>query len=204
MPAPQKAAGAPAWDESVQAIEDDYQQEILRLDRRRLERLARLAASQNPADAGATYEHLFRLAIGGDLFRDAEEPAKTLLKSGNPSRTATALAHLTKIIAEADRGAYDESLESLGQAIAERNKAAQTGSPRTVLPTGEILAICDAYYQRLIHAGQYETAQGAANDPRADRTSYREGVPVESFEAARARRQAGSADRGDGRRRKEV
>ena len=40
-------------------------------------------------------------------------------------------------------------------------RRAQGGSSQPELPTGEIVAICDAYYQRLIHAGQYDTARKA-------------------------------------------
>ena len=101
-----KATAAPAAaGDSVKSIDDEYDQELLRLDRRRLERLERLAAGQNPAEAAATYERLFRLAIAGNLFRDGEGAAKTLLSRGSPSRTAMALAHMVKIVAEADRGA---------------------------------------------------------------------------------------------------
>ncbi len=147
--------------EALKAIEAEYQDELLRLDRRRLERLAQLAAQQNPADAAVTYEQLFRLAIAGNLFRDAEPAAKTLLERGSPSRTSTALAHLVKIVAEADRGAFDQSFESLQHAIAQREKAVRERAPGEGLDPGEILSICEAYYQRLIHEGQYETARKA-------------------------------------------
>jgi thiol-disulfide isomerase/thioredoxin len=147
--------------ESLQTINDDYNQQLLQLDRRRLERLARLAARQNPAAAAATYEQLFRLAIAGNMFRDAEPIADTVVRNGSPSPTATALAHLVKIIAESDRGAYEQSLESLREAVAERDKAAQSGAPRAELQTSEIVGICDAYYQRLIQGEQFEIARKA-------------------------------------------
>ena len=38
---------------------------------------------------------------------------------------------------------------------------AQNGAAPSELPTAEILEICEAYYQRLIHAGQYATARKA-------------------------------------------
>jgi thiol-disulfide isomerase/thioredoxin len=150
-----------ATGESAAAINDDYNRELLQLERRRLARLERLAASQNAKDAAATYEQLFRLAIGGDLFREAEPAARAVLQSGSPSAVAIALAHLVKIIAEADRGAFEQSVESLRSAVAEREKAEQRGIPRAELPTSEIVAICDAYYQRLIHAGQFDQANKA-------------------------------------------
>jgi len=149
-------------DESIQTINDDYNHELLQLERRRLERMGHLAARQNPADAAVTYAQLFRLAIAGNLFRDAEPAAKTVVSNGSPSVVTAGLANLVKIIAESDRGAYDQSVESLRQAVAEREKAAQGGAvSRVPLPTDEIVEICDAYYQRLIQGGQFENARKA-------------------------------------------
>jgi len=148
-------------DENIRTINDDYNHELVQLERRRLERLWRLAARQNPADAAATYEQLFRLAIAGDLFRDAEPAAKTVVSNGSPSLMATGLAHLVKIIAESDRGAYEQSVESLRQAVGEREKAARSEVPRADLPTDEIVEICDAYYQRLLQGAQFEHARKA-------------------------------------------
>ncbi len=91
---PVQAASA-ANDESVQAINDDYDRKLLRLDRDRLERLARLAARQKPADADATYEQLFRLGIAANLFREVEAAADAVVKDGSPSTTTLTLAHLT-------------------------------------------------------------------------------------------------------------
>jgi peroxiredoxin len=148
-------------EESVKSINDDYDQELVQLERRRLDRLGRLAARQNPADAAAIYEQLFRLAIAANMFRDAEAFAGTVVTSGSPSLITRALAHLVKIIAEADRGAYDQSLESLRQAIALRDKASRDGSPRADLSTAELVGLCDAYYQRLILGAQFDNARKA-------------------------------------------
>jgi thiol-disulfide isomerase/thioredoxin len=150
-----------ASGENVQTINEDYDQEMLQVERRRLERLARLAARQNPVDAAATYEQLLRLAVAGNLFREAEPAAEEVVKSGSPSAIVTGLAHLVRIIAEADRGAYDQSVESLRLALAKREKAAPSGSPQTELSTSEIVEICDAYYQRLIQGGQFDQARKA-------------------------------------------
>ncbi len=161
-PAPaQKVVRSATSDENIKSINDDFNQQLILLERRRLERLTELAARQNPADAAPTYEQLFRLAIARDLFRDAEPAATAVISKGSPSLVATGLAHLVKIIAESDRGAYDQSLESLRHAVAEREKAEKTGVPRADLPTDEIVDICDAYYQRLIHGAQFENARKA-------------------------------------------
>lgn len=157
---PVQAASA-ANDESVQAINDDYDRKLLRLDRDRLERLARLAARQKPADAAATYEQLFRLGIAANLFRDVEAAADAVVKDGSPSTTTLTLAHLTRVIARADRGAYEESLDCLRQILAQRETDRQAGGPKVTLAADELVGICDAYYQRLVHDGQYEIARKA-------------------------------------------
>src|SRR3954468_11645987 len=89
-PAPGSSRPAEA-DESLRAIDADFNRQLVQLERRRLGRLSRLAAGQAPAEAGAPYEQLFRLAIATNQSRDAEGAAVTLLKTGNPSPTATAL-----------------------------------------------------------------------------------------------------------------
>ena len=43
---------------SVQEIDEDYNRQLLQLERQRLERLSRLAAQQPPKDAQETYEQL--------------------------------------------------------------------------------------------------------------------------------------------------
>src|SRR5262245_1970980 len=68
----QKTGEATKVDDEPKAIDDKYDRELLQLDQRRLEALAALAATQKPDRAAITYERLFRLAIAGDLFRDAE------------------------------------------------------------------------------------------------------------------------------------
>ena len=155
-----QAASAPN-DESVQAINDDYDRKVLRLDRDRLERLARLAARQKPTEAAATYEQLFRLGFAANLFRDVETSADAVVKDGSPSPTTLTLAHLTRVIARADRGAYEESLDCLRQILAQRESERQAGGPKVTLAADEVVGICDAYYQRLVHDGQYEIARKA-------------------------------------------
>ena len=156
-------------DESIKAIDDDYARQLLGLERRRLASLERLAAEQKPVDAAATYEKLFRLAIAANLFGDAEPAAKAVLGAGSPSQVALGLAYTVKIVAEADRGAYEQSLQSLEQAVADREQA---GAARRELPTDEVVEICDAYNQRLIQGAQYE-ARGRPSRPCSNTPNVR-------------------------------
>jgi thiol-disulfide isomerase/thioredoxin len=146
---------------SIETINESYNQGVLRLERERLERLNNLAKSQSPAQAAATYEQLFRMAIAANLFQDAESAANVVVTTGSSAPTTAALAQLVKIIAEADRGAHQQSLESLKQAFEKAQKRERAGRPAAVLQTGELIGICDAYYQRLVHADQFETARKA-------------------------------------------
>ncbi len=144
--------------EDIKAIDDEYDRQLRELERRRLEQLAQLAARQKPDAAAGTYERLFRLAVAANLFGDAETAAKAVLDAGSPSPVAMGLAYTVRIIAEVDRGATEQSLETLREAIADRAKAANAGAPRVDLPTDEAVEICDAYYQRLLQGAHYEAA----------------------------------------------
>jgi peroxiredoxin len=147
---------------SVQEIDEDYNRQLLQLERQRLERLSRLAAQQPPKDAEATYELLFRVAISNNLFREAEPAAQQVLKGGKASPLVSFLAQTIDIIASADLGNFDESLAELRRAIAsqsDRNRPAQGASP--VIDTRALLTICEAYYQRLLQGDRFDIAKSA-------------------------------------------
>jgi peroxiredoxin len=148
---------------TVQSIDEDYAQQFLQLERRRLDRLGQLAARQSPVQAAATYEHLFRLAIANNLFREAEPAAQEALKSaGGSAPIVQFLARTIDIIASADRGAYDESLSDLRTLIDQTSKRARAGeAPPASLDSSALVAICDAYYQRLIQGNQLDVARNA-------------------------------------------
>jgi thiol-disulfide isomerase/thioredoxin len=148
-------------DPDLQAIEDKYNRELLQLDLRRLEALGALAASQKPDRAAITYERLFRLAIAGDLFRDAEAAAAKVLDQGSPSATTHALAHMVKIVALVDRGDAEGSLRSLRQAVADSTRDRPATVARAALMPSEIIAICEAYYQRLVDGNHFQVARDA-------------------------------------------
>jgi thiol-disulfide isomerase/thioredoxin len=160
-PAGPKANSSGKVDPDIQAIDDNYDRQLLQLDKRRLEELGRLAATQQPDRAAATYERLFRLAISGNLFLDAETAAGRVLEQGTPSPTTHALAHIVKVIAEVDRGAFDQSLQSLRKAVADSLQERPATQARAVLTPTEIVGICEAYYQRLVEGNQFPIAREA-------------------------------------------
>lgn len=142
-----------------EAIDQDYNHQLLGLERQRLDRLAKAASRQPPKDAAATYEKLFRLAIVNNLFRDAEPIADQILRSPGGSPNVRFLAHTVDLIATADRGAYDESLTTLRNIVGEtKNTGRATPS---ALDSTLLLALCEAYYQRLVQGNQLEVARRA-------------------------------------------
>jgi thiol-disulfide isomerase/thioredoxin len=145
-------------DAALRAIDEDYNQKLHELERDRLNRLQRLAAERQPKEAAAVYEQLFRLAIAGNLFVEAEPAADAVIKAGSPSPTTRTLAHLVKLVAECDRGAFDQSLTDLQTILAKVDKDAAEGKPHVALTSDEVLGICDAYYQRLVQAGRFDVA----------------------------------------------
>lgn len=155
------AQGEPA--ESIDSINEGFAKGLERLERERLQRLARLAAGQGKEDATKTYEVYLRLAIESRLYRDAEGTAERVLTTTNPSSRAFALAALVNLIAEADRGAYDESLASLAAAFQRaRPESGGVGSaPKASLPRAARLRLAEAYYQRLLQGDRFQIARQA-------------------------------------------
>jgi thiol-disulfide isomerase/thioredoxin len=148
---------------SLQAINEDYARQLLELERQRLERLGQLAARQPASEAAETYEALFRLAIANNLFREAEPAALQVLKSASASPPVIQfLARTIDIIASADQGNYDESLADLRTLIHSGPKRNQPGEAVIAsLDTSSLLAICEAYYQRLLQGDQFDVARKA-------------------------------------------
>jgi peroxiredoxin len=152
-------AGAGA---TLQSIQDDYNSQLLQLERQRLERLGQLALRQSPKDAAETYELLFRLAITNNLFHEAEPFAQQVSKAPGSSSTVVFLAHTIDIIASADMGKFDESLAELRRLIDGKQQPERPAPAAAAnLDTPDLLAICEAYYQRLIQGDRFDTARAA-------------------------------------------
>jgi peroxiredoxin len=147
---------------SVQAIDEEYNRQLLELEKQRLAKLAQLAAQQPQKDSQETYELLFRLAISNNLFREAEPVAQQVIKSGTAAPLVGILAQTIDIIASADRGNFDESLAELRRVIesqSEHGRPAQ-GAPAAI-DTRALLSICEAYYQRLLQGDRFDVARSA-------------------------------------------
>ena len=154
-------ASAPTTRE---AIEAEFRREMARAERGRIERLAALAAGQPKDEAAKTYAELFRHAIATGLYDAAEPVAERLIRSGEATPDVAFMAELVNIVAEADRGAYQESLDSLAAAIQTReaaDKADPRARARRTLPISSRLRLASIYVERLIQTGHYDVARRA-------------------------------------------
>ena len=152
-----RLAGA---DKNIQAIDDDYNRQLLQLDKRRLEQLGRLAARQKPAEAAATYERLFRLAIAGDLFRDAEAAAGKVLGRGPRRPRPTLWPIWSRSSPRPTVGPLNSPFKACVRPLPIAGKRRATEA-RAVLAPGEVIGICEAYYQRLVEGNQFPIAREA-------------------------------------------
>jgi peroxiredoxin len=149
-----------------EVIEAEFQRDLTKLEQARIERLASLAAGQARLDADKTYADLFRSVISAGLYNEAEPIAERVIRSGEAATEVALLAALVNIVAEANRGAYQESLDSLATAIQLREVIQQAdpaakAKAAKALPLASRLALINVYTQRLIHAGQYDVARKA-------------------------------------------
>ena len=122
-PQPTPGADADAGG-GIDAVDAEFQRGVDALERKRLERLAELAAGQQGQEAAATYEAYFRRAVDAGMFTEAEPLAERVIQSRMAEPVVAWLAHVVNILAEADRGAYKESLDSLIAVVQARPKEA--------------------------------------------------------------------------------
>ncbi len=156
-PAPAQGPSAPA---SIEAINAEHERQVRELEKRRVAAFGKLAGSGPGGASTVAYEACFRLAIERNLYAEADPFALKVIRSEAPDSAVAWLAHVVHIVAEADRGAYDESLKELAAALRlegpGQEKAKQAG-----LPVAARASIVDAYFQRLVRADQFEVARQA-------------------------------------------
>lgn len=129
-----------------------YDKKFAELDRRRIEDLTRLAARQTGDEAEATYQELFNIAVARDAYETAEKAAETYLGSGKGRPQLRGLATFIHAIAEADRGHDRQALQDLEQFL-------KTAPANEKLDANTVFAVGEAFLQRMIRAGRYETAR---------------------------------------------
>jgi thiol-disulfide isomerase/thioredoxin len=145
---------------TMESINTEYERDLLKVERQRLEKLGLLAMGQPKDQKAVTLESYFRLAIAKNLYAEAEPIAKKVIESGDPSGVV-GLAYLVEIVGLADKGAYEASLASLATAIKLRGEQGPAAKKEASLSVGTKASIIDAYYQRLVHGDQVDVARKA-------------------------------------------
>jgi thiol-disulfide isomerase/thioredoxin len=147
---------------TIETINAEYERELLKIERQRLESLGRLALSLPKGQADAAFDACFHLAIAKNLYAEAAPYAAKLLQSEDSNPGVLWLAHLVQIVGEAEKGAYDDSLKSLAAAIRMKNTDRTKGAAKqSGLSAATQASIIDGCYQRLLHADQIEVARKA-------------------------------------------
>lgn len=142
---------------SLAALRADYAKRERDLDRYRIQDLFQLATSKGE-DSDAAYDELLGLAISRDLYQEALPAALIRRDDHAAGLPARAMAELVSVIAKADQGKYEESLNDLARFLAEN--AAQVKDPNSPrLDESTAIALGEAYLQRLYNARQYGLAK---------------------------------------------
>lgn len=146
---------------TLESINEQYLAELTELETRRLKRLEKLAESSSGEEQLNASIALFQGALASGHYGPVEAAAERVVKTGHAEPAVVYLASLVNILAEIDRGAYDESLQSLSDAVkaAKVERDGQTAS--MILPQDTRLLLAETYYQKLIQADQFEVAAKA-------------------------------------------
>lgn len=151
------ASPAQADGPTVERINEAFAKKVDALEREHLAALFDLAAKAPAEESARAYRQGLELAVARELYREAEPAAERLLASpaAKTDPTLVPLATLVNIVAEADRGDFDQSRKSL-EALLSRPRERDA---RPLVPPETALALGEAYFQRLAAAGRYDIAR---------------------------------------------
>lgn len=159
-------ASPPAWrpagaqeavgETPIGRIDAEYARGLRAVEEKRIKQLDELARSQTGDDAAVTLEALFRDALAAQLFEAAEPAAERVLSSPDDSPVVDYLAAAVNVLAEADRGEFEQSYKSILEAQRKGEQAEGGVAARELaLPAGARITLIETYYQRLAQANQF-------------------------------------------------
>ena len=159
----------PAEDETVAAVrllDEQFAEGLRELERQRLDGLYALARGRTPEQAESIYLAYFQAAIASGIYEKAEPLAEGLVHRDDAPAPLLYLAHLVNMLAEVDRGDYKGSLASVRAAVALGAKDEEAGvegasAVATALPQATRASLVEAFYQKLVQAGQFQVAREA-------------------------------------------
>lgn len=141
---------------SLENLNSYYEKQLVELDKRRISDLTKLAARVKDQEAEIIYQQIFNLAVARNLYDDAEKAAEAFIATKGGALETQALANFVNVVAEANRGEFDRSLDSLLAYVKSRNVP---NDPSRRINPATIFTIGEAYFQRLVQAGRYDIAR---------------------------------------------
>ncbi len=158
----QEKPPAPTAEGSLEAINATYLKALTEVETNRLKQLDALSQRTTGEEQLNAYAALFQGALTSNQYQVVEPAAERLIKAGHPEPGLVYLASLVNLLAEIDRGAYDESLQSLAAGIRAGKAADPDGAPVSLMLSRDTrLMLAETYYQRLVQADQFEIARKA-------------------------------------------
>ncbi len=116
---------------SLEDLRADYGKKLVDLDRHRIADLTALTTKVGKEEAEEVYRELFNIAVGRELFSEAEKAAQQYLASDPADPRDRSMATLVALIAKANRGEYDQSLADLQAAFRNRKIPADPAQEST-------------------------------------------------------------------------
>lgn len=147
-----------AEPETLDAIEEEYAKELQAVELKRLDRIAALAEKKMGEEADGLWRFYFETIVAEDLFLKAESRANQLLAKENLPLDIRFMAEVTHVIAEARRGAIDQSIESVRKLFAKVKDNAEAAEQ---IPEHLRLSLVEIYLRTIVDAGKYDMANKA-------------------------------------------
>ena len=152
------AVTAGASEESLETIEAAYEAEIKAAEFKRLESIATLAGKKQGEESNELWRLYFDTVVAEELFSQAEKTAEKVLLAKQLPLDIRALAEATHIIAEARRGALEESLASVQKLF---STPAGSKDEDLIVPVHVQLGLVEVYLRTIVDAGRYDLARKA-------------------------------------------
>jgi len=146
---------AKAEPETLDAIEEAYFKDIQAVELKRLDRIAALADKKTGEESDGLWRYYFEAIVSEDLFLKAEANANKLLAKDKLPVDIRFMAEVTHIIAEARRGAIDQSIESVRKLFA---KVKENADADETIPIHLRLSVVEIYLRTIVDGGRYDMA----------------------------------------------
>lgn len=152
------APPAAAQADTLEAIEEAYQNELTAVERRRLDRIAALAEKKTGEESHDLWRLYFDTVISEEIFGEAEKTAEKVLLMKELPVDIRGIAEATHLIAEAKRGALEESIANVKKLF---EAAREAKDDDLIIPAHVQLGLVEVYLRTIVDAGRYDLARKA-------------------------------------------